>query len=380
MAARGRGLAAAGVLLLLALAHQRPRTAWQALPPPPPITHNRTPWSDMLAARRPQRGPHLNKSEGSDCKTRANPEAFHNYVELLTRGLTFSLYQDRVKRTGSWPVHAISMGGVHSMRNVAKLTAKVVRDKIPGDLVETGVWRGANPIVMAKVLDFFGDREKRVWAFDSFMGLPADDGRFVADKGDVHHTFDALRVSEAEVRGHMARFGALDRITTVPGFFKESIARVAPSMGPLAVLRLDGDMYASTWDVLVGLYRKVSTGGWTIIDDYGLPGARAAVVDFRRCANVTGQLRWVSRTHPRRQPELSLAPLAETSSVAARHLLQHRRAVFKSRARDTTPQCVLPMCEVGFPRTNLCAQCMVYWQKKAGETGVPDADCKQTVP
>src|ERR1044072_2882529 len=50
----------------------------------------------------------------------------------------------------------------------------------------------------------------------------------------------------------------------------------------LAVLRLDGDMYSSTWDALTALYAKVSPGGFVIVDDYhAVPGCKQAVDDFR---------------------------------------------------------------------------------------------------
>jgi O-methyltransferase len=49
----------------------------------------------------------------------------------------------------------------------------------------------------------------------------------------------------------------------------------------LAVLRLDGDMYESTFIPLEHLYDRLSPGGWLIVDDYQLmTGCRKAVRDF----------------------------------------------------------------------------------------------------
>jgi hypothetical protein len=54
------------------------------------------------------------------------------------------------------------------------------------------------------------------------------------------------------------------------------------SVEHLAVLRIDGDMYESTWEALVNLYDKVTQGGFIIIDDYAdRECARRAVMDFR---------------------------------------------------------------------------------------------------
>ena len=50
----------------------------------------------------------------------------------------------------------------------------------------------------------------------------------------------------------------------------------------IAVLRLDGDMYESTWQALTSLYPKLSPGGFVIVDDYGaIPACRSAVDAYR---------------------------------------------------------------------------------------------------
>jgi hypothetical protein len=58
-------------------------------------------------------------------------------------------------------------------------------------------------------------------------------------------------------------------------------------MGPLALLRLDGDMYESTMDALRHLYDRVSKGGYVIVDDYHVvAGCREAVDDFRAVRGI----------------------------------------------------------------------------------------------
>mmetsp|Transcript_108305 Transcript_108305/g.305341 ORF Transcript_108305/g.305341 Transcript_108305/m.305341 type:complete len:84 (-) Transcript_108305:260-511(-) len=59
---------------------------------------------------------------------------------------------------------------------------------------------------------------------------------------------------------------------------------------------MDGDMYESTWEVFVGLYEHVSVGGWIIIDDWSLSGARKATVDFRSCIGATSEMHIVPET------------------------------------------------------------------------------------
>jgi O-methyltransferase len=82
------------------------------------------------------------------------------------------------------------MIGLRRLDNLEATIVDVVRRGIPGDLVETGVWRGGAVIFMRGVLRALGDSSRRVWACDSFAGLPRPDvGRYPKDAGDPHHTF-----------------------------------------------------------------------------------------------------------------------------------------------------------------------------------------------
>jgi len=65
---------------------------------------------------------------------------------------------------------------------------------------------------------------------------------------------------------------------------------VAP-IRKLAILRLDGDMYASTMDALNALYAKVSKGGYVIVDDYNCwPHCKKAVDEFRTAHGINAEI------------------------------------------------------------------------------------------
>jgi O-methyltransferase len=149
--------------------------------------------------------------------------------------------------------------------------------------METGVWRGGASIFMRAILAAYGNQDKAVWLADSFEGLPKPDGRFEQDRPDRHWQYsDVLAVSMEQVKANFARYGLLDgRVRFLPGWFKDTLA-TAP-VEKLSLLRMDGDMYASTMDALVALYPKLSPGGYLIVDDYGvIKGCRSAVGDYRR--------------------------------------------------------------------------------------------------
>jgi O-methyltransferase len=182
-----------------------------------------------------------------------------------------------------WPSEAETMIGMVRARYLAKSVEEVVRDAVPGDLLEAGVWRGGACILMRGVLEALGDTGRCVWVVDSFAGLPKPEPeRYPADEGDDLWTFKELAVSLEQVQANFARYGLLDdRVRFLKGWFEDTLPSAPISQ--LAVLRLDGDLYSSTTQALRALYPKLSPGGYCIIDDYGaVPGCEAAVEDYRK--------------------------------------------------------------------------------------------------
>jgi hypothetical protein len=195
-----------------------------------------------------------------------------------------------------WPVDAESMAGLKRMANIRHCVETVLADGIPGDLIETGVWRGGSCIYMRAVLGAHGDSDRTVWVADSFEGLPEPDPEFPEDAADVHHTFGELAISVDEVKDNFRRYGLLDdQVQFLVGWFADTLP-LAP-IEQLAVLRLDGDMYSSTIDALNALYDKVSPGGFVIVDDYGaVPACAKAVHDFRDEHGITDPIEVIDWT------------------------------------------------------------------------------------
>jgi O-methyltransferase len=181
-----------------------------------------------------------------------------------------------------WPVLAHTMVGLKRLDNLQCCIESVLANKVPGDLIETGVWRGGATILMRAVLKAHKVTDRLVWVADSFEGLPVPDPeKYPADSGDVHHTFKALAIGLETVKNNFRAYGLLDdQVRFLKGWFRDTLPS-AP-FKELAVVRLDGDLYESTMDGLVNLYPKLSPGGCIIIDDYGaVPGCKKAVDDYR---------------------------------------------------------------------------------------------------
>jgi hypothetical protein len=180
------------------------------------------------------------------------------------------------------PVNAHTMIGLKRLDNLQQCIEDVIRKRIPGDLIETGVWRGGASIFMRAVLKSHGVTDRCVWVADSFQGLPPPNPeQYPADKEDRHHLDDTLKIDIEEVRSNFEKYGLLDdQVRFLKGWFSETLPKAA--IRHLAVIRLDGDMYESTMDAIVPLYPKLSPGGYVIVDDYGyLAACRQAIFDYR---------------------------------------------------------------------------------------------------
>jgi hypothetical protein len=194
------------------------------------------------------------------------------------------LVYDRVSRVAGldWPSKAHTMVGLRRLGNVQECVEQVIRDEIPGDLIETGVWRGGTTIMMRAVLAAHRVTDRIVWVADSFQGMPepAPDSHPGDARLATHRFNHVIGVSLETVRRNFESYGLLDdQVRFLPGWFKDTLP--AAPMERLAVMRLDGDLYGSTMEALRHLYPKLSTGGFVVIDDYFLPSCRDAVYDFR---------------------------------------------------------------------------------------------------
>lgn len=189
------------------------------------------------------------------------------------------------------------MIGLARLDNLQYCVEHVIRNGVPGDLIEAGAWRGGSSIFMCAVLKAYGVTDRVIWVADSFSGLPAPNpDKYPADRGDIHHTIGLLKVPLEEVKSNFSKYDLLDeKVRFLKGWFNETLPS-AP-IERLAVLRIDADMYQSTMDALTSMYPKLSTGGYVIIDDYGAIGAcKAAVDDFRAANAIKDTIRRVDWT------------------------------------------------------------------------------------
>lgn len=182
---------------------------------------------------------------------------------------------------GFFSTTARTMIGPKLLDEFEWLIRKAVADKIPGHIVETGVWRGGACIYAAGVLEALGS-DKLVYVCDSFQGLPPSTN----PKETLEFTEKTLAISLEDVEESFKKFGLEHRAVFVKGWFKDTMPMLDI---PVAVLRLDGDLYESTDDVLRYMYDRVSPGGYVIVDDYQLPSCKLAVDELRSRKKIRGK-------------------------------------------------------------------------------------------
>jgi hypothetical protein len=183
--------------------------------------------------------------------------------------------------------NALTMLPKARLENIAQLVGEIVWNQIPGDFIETGVWRGGAVIFMRWLLDYHQEPDRNVWVADSFMGFPVTTNEI--DKKTVNSPIaDMYFVSLEQVKAAFNRFGLLDsQVVFLPGYFNNTLP-TAP-IDKLSLLRIDADLYDSTKDCLTYLYPKLSSGGYVIIDDYGESEfeCRRAVNEYRQQNGIT---------------------------------------------------------------------------------------------
>ena len=173
--------------------------------------------------------------------------------------------------------------GIESSYSLYKAVEYIVKNNIPGDFVECGVWRGGSVMLIALALAHFGDTKRKIFLYDTFAGMTKPDEKDVDWDGlNLQKKWEEDSVQTKSNRPLMWGYGGSieevrknvyssnypkDNFIFVKGPVENTIPETVPEK--IALLRLDTDWYASTYHELVHLYPILSVGGILIIDDYG---------------------------------------------------------------------------------------------------------------
>ena len=188
-------------------------------------------------------------------------------------------------------VQPFTMTSAERAAAVCAAVEYVVRNRIPGDFVECGVWKGGSTMAAALMFQRLGDTSRGLHLFDTFEGMSAPtevdrvagSGAAAADilaAEDPRYSHNWAVSPVEEVRANMASTGYPgERVHFLKGKVEHTVPLWAPQL--ISILRLDTDWYESTRHELEHLYPRLAPGGVLIIDDYGhWEGARKAVDEY----------------------------------------------------------------------------------------------------
>lgn len=167
----------------------------------------------------------------------------------------------------------------------------VVDNRIEGDIVECGVWRGGSMMATALALIEKQSLEKELYLFDTYEGMPAATDADISITGERAVEIQAITPQWVYAPLEIVKDAMLStgypakKINYVKGMVENTIPKNAPSK--ICLLRLDTDWYESTRHELIHLFPRLVVGGVLIVDDYGhWQGAKKAVDEYIRENNV----------------------------------------------------------------------------------------------
>jgi hypothetical protein len=186
-------------------------------------------------------------------------------------------------------VRPFTMTNAEKLYGLIQAVRYIARYKIPGDIVECGVWRGGSMQAVARTLLEAGDTDRELHLFDTFEGMsePTEwdvrrDGKSAAElmqKKDKDSWLWAVASLEDVQAGFEQVPYPKDKLHYVVGKVEDTIPAGLPEQ--IAILRLDTDWYESTKHELENAYSRLSPGGILILDDYGhWAGSKKATDEF----------------------------------------------------------------------------------------------------
>ena len=167
----------------------------------------------------------------------------------------------------------------------------VIEQKIPGDFVECGVWRGGGMMAIALKLVKMGIKDRYLRLYDTFEGMSSPkrvdvqsrtgiSAQALLDEDLTKSSGIWAVASLNEVRQNMlATKYPIENCDFVKGDVSQTLTQVATD--PICLLRVDVDWHEPTQRCLRYLYPRLSANGIFISDDYGhWAGAKLAVDEY----------------------------------------------------------------------------------------------------
>ena len=205
----------------------------------------------------------------------------NDFLELLNEKENGRFYKRSIKNAG----FSHSMIGDKRMASMISTLDIIRKNNIPGDFFECGVWRGGASIMMKAYNDIY-NLNRKIYLADSFDGLPKPSLKLDVNMDLSKINYPELAIDLETVKNNFIKYDILSKdVIFLKGWFRDTLPKYKNKI-KIAILRLDGDLYESTYDALTNLYGNVQIGGVIYVDDWGLHNCRQAIVDFFQERNL----------------------------------------------------------------------------------------------
>lgn len=168
-------------------------------------------------------------------------DSFPNFMELFSKFVHESKNQN--------------CGDVARLYVLLLNIARVLKDDVPGDFAEIGVYRGNTASILAQAARAGG---RRLYLFDTFSGFDP------ADQEEPDHPSKSFTDTSLD---SVRNFVGTASVDYVVGRFPDSLSNMQfPDR--FAIVHLDCDLYQPTAAGLAFFYPRLSPGGLLILHDY----------------------------------------------------------------------------------------------------------------
>jgi macrocin-O-methyltransferase TylF-like protien len=184
-----------------------------------------------------------------------NPAVIHNhdfmkdprFIKAYTRGNQAQGEDQKFY----WRIHVALWCAAHA-------------NKLRGDFVECGVWKGFMSSAIMSYLNW-NSLDKRFYLFDTFNGI--DEGQVTQEeRGRLHleHYRKYYLPNYEEVKKNFAEF---KNVTVIKGSVPASLDRV--QIGPVSYLSIDMNNVTPELQAAEHFWDRLVAGGIVLLDDYG---------------------------------------------------------------------------------------------------------------
>jgi hypothetical protein len=187
-------------------------------------------------------------------------------------------------------VKPYTMTSVERLKSLIDAVSYITGNRIEGDFVECGTWKGGSVMCMQKKLIELNQTDRNFWVFDTFEGMPEPDSvdknfkqtsaqKLLSEEEKEKSLTWAYSNYEETTRNILSSGYPAENINFIKGLVEDTIPQTP--IDKIGILRLDTDWYSSTKFELEQLYPKLVKGGIMIIDDYGhWEGCKKAVDEY----------------------------------------------------------------------------------------------------